>query len=100
MVGDDMDLTAIPALAEGAIYRTLDNEAVILNVDDGHYYVLNETATAIWNLCNGRRSLQDIAALLCGEYDVSPESARASVIRLMSDLVQVHLVVLNRPADA
>ena len=89
---------AVPCQAEGAIHRTLGDETVVLDVDESHYYVLNETGTQIWSLCDGKHTLADITAALCHEFDVTPEAAQASVSRFMADLVRVHLVVLN--ADA
>lgn len=87
--------TAVPIQAEGAIHRTLGDETVVLDIDESHYYVLNETGTLIWNLCDGKHTLGDMLAALCQEFDVSREAAQASVSRLMEDLVQVRLVVLR-----
>jgi hypothetical protein len=86
---------AVPCQAEGAIHRTLGDEAVVLDVDESHYYVLNETGTLIWNLCDGKHTLGDISVALCKEFDVSQDAAQASLSRFMDDLVQVHLLVLS-----
>jgi hypothetical protein len=90
-----MEFNAIPRMVEGAIFRTLDQEAVVLNVDSGAYYVLNETATMIWNLIDGKQTLHDIVEKLCTDYQVSCEKAEQSLQRLMKDLSEAHLVVLQ-----
>ncbi len=93
--GQALDLKAVPRLAEATIHRKLEDETMILNIDDGHYYVLNETASTIWDLCDGKRTLGDIISALCSHYNVTTEAAQASVARPMNDLVQVHLIVLD-----
>jgi hypothetical protein len=84
--------TLAPQRTESAISRTLEHETVVLNVDEGHYYVLNETASAIWNLCDGRRLPSQIVRAICSEFDVPQDAALAAMARLFEDLNQAHLL--------
>ena len=67
-------------------WNTIDEEAVVLNLDNGHYYVLNETGRRIWELLDGRRSLEQIAAQICREYEVGEQQALADVLKLVKEL--------------
>lgn len=89
--------TMIPRLADQAIYRIFGDEAVILDVDAGHYYTLNASGSEIWAQCDGKNDLQRIADSLCGEFDVTPERAWAALSRFFADLVQAGLVELDSP---
>ncbi len=73
-------------------WNTIDEEAVVLNLDNGHYYVLNETGRRVWELLDGQRSVAQIAALICKEYDVDEQQAMADVIKLMKELTAEGLV--------
>lgn len=44
------------------IYQTVDDETVILNLDNGRYYSLNATASAIWECLMKGYALDEIAA--------------------------------------
>jgi hypothetical protein len=48
--------------------------------------VLNDTAREIYLLCDGTRTLAQIAAALRATYDVTPEKARQDVDRVIGDL--------------
>src|SRR5947208_16995680 len=44
------------------IYQTVDDETVILNLDNGRYYSLNATASAVWECLMKGYPLDEIAA--------------------------------------
>jgi pyrroloquinoline quinone biosynthesis protein D len=66
---------------------------VLLNVRSGQYYAVDEVAARIWELCDGTRTLQDIAAVLVEEYDAAPADIAADVERFVSELVSESLLV-------
>jgi Coenzyme PQQ synthesis protein D (PqqD) len=49
-------------------------------------YTLNEVGGAIWQLIDGTRTVEEIAAVICDEYDVSPEEAAKDVLDLLMSL--------------
>ncbi len=54
--------------------RVIDRKAYVISLEDEPcrpqpLYVLNETATRIWQLIDGRRSLEEITARLSKEFD-------------------------------
>lgn len=76
-----------------AVFRDLDGEAVILDLDAGTYYGLNETGTRIWQLLAEGRDEEAIAATLTAEYDVRLEDARHHVATLIGDLLARRLIL-------
>ncbi len=73
-------------------WNSIDDEAVVLNLENGHYYVLNETGRRIWELLDGKLSLEQIASLLCEEYEVEQSKSLADVIKLIKELAAEGLV--------
>ena len=69
-----------------------DDETVLLNVETRHYYSLNETGTRIWQLLAEGESLDEIAASLTNEYDVSAEDARRHVEAHVAELLAEGLI--------
>ena len=66
-------------LNDSVVFAELDNEAVLLNVETGVYFGLDEIGTEIWNLLSAGGSESDVVGKLLLEYEVDPEQLRADV---------------------
>jgi Coenzyme PQQ synthesis protein D (PqqD) len=77
---------------------TLGDEVVILGLRDSVYYGLSKVGVRIWELLQKPRTLDDIAAVLVAEYDVTLDQARADLQDLLGDLQARGLVAIT-PAD-
>jgi len=84
-------------MSDGATYRatsrqvssTVDGEAVILHMDEGIYFGLNEVGTHVWGLLReGPRSLAELCDAVTEEFEVEPERAEADLVALLSELEQ------------
>jgi hypothetical protein len=79
--------------AEDVHCTILEGDAVLLNLDNGHYYSLNKVGTAIWEYCDGIRSLQDVLKHICDRFEVGEERARADLLSISSQLVKEQLLL-------
>ena len=77
----------------------LDDGAVLLNLDTKYYFNLNETGLRIWQTLEESQNLTEIAEKLSIEYAVEVERAKASVVKLMEDLVKNGLIVSDVEGD-
>jgi coenzyme PQQ biosynthesis protein PqqD len=68
------------------IGQLVEESFVLLNVRSGEYFTLDEVGTRIWELCDGTRSVGDIADLLASEYDAPAETIYEDVRELVADL--------------
>ncbi len=59
--------------------RMPDGGAVLLNLENRHFYTLNEAAFSIWNSLDGSATLVDILQRIVAEYDVPEAKAREAV---------------------
>lgn len=53
-----------------ATHETVEDEAIIINLNTGVYYTANDTATMFWELMDGRRTIGECARLIAGEQGV------------------------------
>ncbi len=75
------------------IYTPLeDGEAVLFHMPTTTYFSLNPTGVRIWELMSQDMSLAQIGGELAREYDVTPEQAEQSVLRLAQALAKAELV--------
>ncbi|HXW38269.1 MAG TPA: PqqD family protein, partial [Acidimicrobiales bacterium] len=54
--------------------QQVEGELVLLDIDSGEYFALNEVGGRIWELCDGSRSVRAVADVISAEYDVASET--------------------------
>jgi Coenzyme PQQ synthesis protein D (PqqD). len=73
----------------------IDDEKVMMDMDKGEYYVLNEVASKIWDMIDKPLCIKDIVDVLLEEYDVDCKVCNESVIQFLVRLNNVGLINLN-----
>ena len=71
----------------------LEGEAVLLNLDNGMYYSLNQVGTVIWELCDGHRTLADVHEKVCARFEVDGDQARQDLLMISSELLDQQLLI-------
>ena len=78
-------------VSKDAVFRDLDGEAVILDLNAGTYFGLNEVGTRIWQLMVEDGKLRGVFDALCTEYDAAPDVVERDLLALVSSLVEARL---------
>lgn len=79
--------------SERVISEVLDGEVVLLHLDTGKYYSLNETGTRLWELIAEHGDLARARDVLLEEYDTDSDTLTRDVEQLVSELSQRGLLV-------
>jgi hypothetical protein len=95
--GNGVDTFYRPVRAATVASRVYGNDAVVISPEEGMVRMLNPTATRIWQLADGSRSVEEIAVTLTAEFDVELSQARQSVIRLLTELSEKQLISWGDP---
>lgn len=64
----------------------LGSETVLLNVETGIYYGLDEVGTRIWHLLSAGATEEQICAKLCAEYGIEATRLRSDVSEFLDEL--------------
>ena len=80
------------SIPEHVLSRKLDDEMVLLNLDSGEYFGLNDTGTRVWELVADGRSRQEVADRLTDEFEVTAEVASNHVASLLGELLDAGLL--------
>jgi hypothetical protein len=91
-----LSLDSYPRPAPDVIGQLVEGEAVLVLPQRGEAKVLNSVAAIIWHMADGTRSVRDIAAAICAEYDVEREQAEADALAFVSELLQLDIFVLQQ----
>lgn len=78
-------------LSRDAVFRDLDGEAVILDLDGGLYFGLNAVGTRMWQLIEQHGRLRVVFEELCHEYDVAPDVLERDLLGLVGRLAEARL---------
>jgi len=73
-------------ICDDVVSRDLEGEAVILNLETGTYFGLNEVGTRIWTLIQEHESLNRVFEAIRHEYEVSPEALEGDLLRIIDEL--------------
>ncbi len=91
----ELTLNSYPAPAEHVRERLLDHEAVVVLPDKGEVKVLNEVGAQIWMLADGTRSVREIVAALCTEFEAVPAIVEADTLKFLAELQQKGLITVR-----
>jgi coenzyme PQQ biosynthesis protein PqqD len=91
--GTETSLDARPLRQEGVIAQEAQGQTVLLRLDDGGFYALDEVGAAIWELCDGTRSVVEIVATLSEQFDAPESTIRADVLEFVEELHDERLLV-------
>jgi len=70
----------------------LSGESIILNLNNGVYYGVDQVGTRIWNLMQGPTMVASIRDALLAEYEVDSEQCEADLLTLLRQLADHELV--------
>src|SRR5471030_1114420 len=80
-------------ISDGVVFRELDGEAVILNLDSGVYFGLDRVGTRVWQLLEQHGRVEEVVDHLLEQYEVEPDRLRTEVAQLVATLVEKGLIV-------
>lgn len=72
--------------------KTMDNEQILLNLENGDYFGLNEIASDMWELIDGCNDLHEIVHKLSEKYDVEKSVLEADVIDFIKVLIEKKII--------
>ena len=91
------DLKSKVRVGDDVVFSELEGESVVLNIQSGIYYTLNEVATRAWALLQEHGEVGAAHQALTREYDVPEEQLRADLLILVDRLASLGLVQVVSP---
>jgi hypothetical protein len=91
-VGPDSTVVA----NDNHVATTVDDEVVLLNNENGKYQGLVGVGPVIWDLLQDPTTPDDIVDHVADEFDVQRERCEADVHAFLDELVEEHLVDVER----
>jgi hypothetical protein len=73
-------------IREDVVFRELEGEAVILNLETGTYYGLDAVGTRMWKLVQEQGRVDAVLEALLQEYEVEPARCEQDLLGLLHKL--------------
>lgn len=86
------DLPRRVTLSPEVLFRELDGEAVMLDLETERYYGLDEVGTRIWQLFAENGETEAVIAQMLAEYEVDEERLREDLAVLLGELAEAGLI--------
>lgn len=88
-------LAAKITVPQQVLFRDLAGEAVLLNLQSGQYYGLNETGTRMWALLVQHGQVEPALQTLLAEYDVPEDRLQSELLGFVEELTSRNLLSLS-----
>ena len=73
----------------------LDGEKVMMNLDKGEYFMMNEVGSRIWEIISEPVNVKGIIDTLRSEYEVDEETCKDTVIEFLGRLNDAELISIS-----
>lgn len=74
------------------IVAELDQKAVMMSMENGKYYGLDEVASDIWNIIENKIKVLDLVSILTEKYSISKENCTNDVLDFLHELHRKNLI--------
>lgn len=99
-VAASLRASSVPHKSERIAARSVDGKAVVVVLDARKLHTLNPVGTRVFELCDGTRSVQAIAACIADEFEVDAGTAERDALAFLSELLAQGAIVVSRAEAA
>jgi pyrroloquinoline quinone biosynthesis protein D len=82
-----------PLRSPRVLSQEAQGEVVLLALDDGTHFRLNEVGGMVWGMCDGSHTLGDVVDAICAEFDATSDEVADDVVGLVEELAAERLIV-------
>lgn len=70
----------------------LHDELVMMDMDQGKYFSLNQTATVIWELLERPLTIEELCETLTEEFEIDREQCEADTKQYLEEMMKLGLI--------
>ena len=85
-------LNTIIKQRDDILVQNLDEDVVMANIDNGHYYGVDKSSRRIWELLENPLSVADLCTQVLEEYNVDRETCEKDVLTFVNELAKEGLI--------
>lgn len=82
-----LTLDTVVSVSGDAVFRELEGESVVLNLETGRYYGLDEVGTRAWRAIEPKGALRLALDRVLQDFAAEPATAEADLLELAASLI-------------
>ncbi|HZG88385.1 pyrroloquinoline quinone biosynthesis peptide chaperone PqqD [Paenibacillus sp.] len=83
-----------PRKAQDIMFQSMPPDTILLNLNNGYYYSTNPIGAAVWERCDGQRSIADIITELRAAFD-APDEIERDVVQFVEHMADEKLLIVD-----
>ena len=91
------DLSVVARMPE-QVSCDLSGEAVILNLNSGIYYGMDEIGALIWNALDEPRTLEYIRDTILSDYQIDSDTCERDIVAFLAEMQSAGLIEIHHEA--
>jgi hypothetical protein len=89
------DATVRPCHLPGTRAEQREGRVVVCDADQKVVLALNESAAALWELCDGRTTIEEMVMAICAISPIAADQAREDVERALTELQRAGVLAFD-----
>ena len=81
-----------PIASADVSLQRVGNEAILHDRRNGRAHVVNQSAARVWELCDGRATLDEIVSAFAASYDMPPAAVYDDVTSILSKFRELRIL--------
>lgn len=73
-------------------WKMIEEEAVLVDQDELQILHLNEVATEVWNLIDGKRTVNEIITQMLNVFEVKRKTAEKDILDFLQKLIKIEAI--------
>jgi hypothetical protein len=94
-IRENINIDSIVMRHEDIDATDLDGEKVMMDLEKGKYFALNEVGSRIWDIIDKPVSVRDIIGILLKEYDIDEKSCNEEVINFIGKMNDAGIIEIK-----
>lgn len=82
-------------ISDKVVFREIDEKIVLINLESGYYYSLNECGRFIFNLLKKKKNIPDVLEAITKNFKISSEAANRDLELFIEELERENIIILN-----
>ena len=76
-------------------FSKIDEEIIMLNVNKGEYYALNDVASRIWEMIDAPVQVNELLNKLIQEFEVDTETCKKDTLKCLEDFRSKSIIIIE-----
>lgn len=74
------------------VWKEINSESFILDIQNEKSHALNSTATLIWNALESEKTIEELCSIFTEQFEISDQVAKQDIQDTLASLLKLNLI--------